>query len=106
MPVKVKNPSKPGYMSTEFWGMAIYGLYTLGDKVGLSSEEVDQTASSFSDLIDELGDNPTQSVMLGIIIVVYTLIRGYLKKNQIIANAKLEIANVQKGLGPVIERNN
>ena len=52
MAVQIKDPAKPGYMSTEFWGMAIYGLYTFGSKVGLSSEQVDQTVSSFSGLID------------------------------------------------------
>ena len=49
--VKVKDPAKPGYMSTEFWAMAIYGLKSTGilSALGLSSGTVDSTVSSFSD---------------------------------------------------------
>ena len=96
MAVQIKDPAKPGYMSTEFWGMAIYGLYTFGSKVGLSSEQVDQTVSSFSGLIDGLGDNPIQSVMLGLVVIAYTLIRGWLKKTQILANAKIAITSAKE----------
>jgi len=96
MAVLKKDPGKPGYMSTEFWGMVLFGLHTLGSKAGLSSEQVDQTVSSFSDLIDGLGDNPTQSIMLGLVVIAYTAIRGWLKKTQIVANAKIAMTKVNE----------
>jgi len=95
MAVQKKDPAKPGYMSTEFWGMVLFVLHTLGSKAGLSSEQVDQTVSSFSGLIDGLGDNPTQSVMLGVVVIAYTLIRGWVKKTQIIANARIAIEHAK-----------
>jgi len=95
MAVQIKDPAKPGYMSTEFWGMVLFGLHTFGSKAGLSSEQIDQTVSSFSGLIDGLGDNPTQSFMLGLVVIVYTLIRGYLKKTEIVANARMAIEHAK-----------
>jgi len=90
--VQVKDPAKPGYMSTEFWAMVAVGLKTFGGKVGLSPEQVDKTVSSFSGLLDGLGDNPVQSVVFGIVVVVYILVRGWLKKTEILSNAQMAIA--------------
>jgi len=92
MPVKVKDPAKPGYMSTEFWAMIAIGIKTFGGKVGLSPEQVDETVSSFSGLLDGLGDNPVQSVVFGTVVVVYILVRGWLKKTEILSNAQMVIA--------------
>ena len=95
--VQVKDPGKPGYMSTEFWAMIAVGLKTFGGKFGLSSEQVNETVSSFSGILDGLGDNPLQSVIFGVAVVAYILIRGWLKKTQIIANARIAIATADKG---------
>lgn len=86
MSVVKKDPAKPGYMSTEFWAMVLYGL---SSKVGLSPEKTDEVVSSFSGFFDQLGlgDNP----LLGVVIIVYILARGYIKKTEINAQANLEI---------------
>jgi len=91
MAVQIKDPAKPGYMSTEFWAMIAVGLKTFGGKVGLSPEQVDETVSSFSGLLDGLGDNPITLIVFGVVVIVYTLVRGYLKKTEIIANARIAI---------------
>jgi hypothetical protein len=95
--VIVKDPAKPGYMSTEFWAMVIYGLKTLGITTGLSPETASSTVSSFSDIIGKMGDDPKSNIMLGVVIVVYTLIRGYLKRAKINAEAQLEITEMKLG---------
>lgn len=96
MAVKTKSPAKPGYMSTEFWAMVLIGIKTIGSHVGLSPEQVDQTVSSFPDLIGKLGDDPTSSIVLGAVVIVYTIIRGYLKKTKIIADARIEMSQTKK----------
>lgn len=98
MSVQKKDPAKPGYMSTEFWAMVVYGLHTFGSKLGLSSTDVNDAVSSFSDFFDNLGDNPLETIILGVVIVVYTAIRGYIKKTEILANAQLAITKEKRKL--------
>ena len=95
MAVVKKDPSKPGYMSTEFWAMALYGLQSFGNTVGLSSEQIDETVSSFSGIFDKLGDNPS-NLLFGVVIIVYTLVRGWLKKTEIVANARIAITSEKR----------
>ena len=96
MPVQVKDPGKSGYKSTEFWAMIAVGLKTFGGKFGLSSEQVDETVSSFSGLLDGLGDNPLQSLIFGAVVIAYILVRGWLKKTEIVANARMAIMAVKE----------
>ena len=86
MSVVKKDPAKPGYMSTEFWAMVLYGI---SSKVGLSPEQTDETVSSFSNIFDQLGlgDSP----ILGVVIIIYIIARAYIKKTEINAQANIEI---------------
>lgn len=86
MPVTKKDPAKPGYMSTEFWAMVLYGV---SSKVGLSPENTNETVSSFLGFFEQLGlgDSP----LLGVVIIAYILVRGYIKKTEINARANIEI---------------
>lgn len=100
MAVVKKDPSKPGYMSTEFWAMALYGLHSFGGTIGLSPDQVDETVSSFSGILDKLGDNPS-NIIFGVVIIVYTLVRGWLKKTEIVANARIAITSNKRNSNEV-----
>ena len=90
MAVVTKDPAKPGYMSTEFQAMVVYGLYTFAGKFGVSPKKIDDMVSSFPQLIQEyLGDNPISSIVLGAIILYYTKSRAKIKTAEIQANVKI-----------------
>jgi hypothetical protein len=81
---------------TELKAVVAYGLYTLLPKFGASSDSVDETVSSFSDLLKGLsGDDPISSVVLGAVIIIYTWCRTKRKNIKTMMETKIKIAEVQ-----------